>query len=53
METLVKVFDNVTSDTTKELNDWLKGKDFNQIEKITPLYNTILGGIIYVVQFLK
>ena len=47
----VKTFDNVTGDTLQECNDFLKTIKASLIISITPLYNTILGGIIYVVVY--
>lgn len=47
----VKIFDNVTGNTEKDCNDYLKKLDtkvLNQIE-IQTHYNTILGGIIFVI----
>jgi len=45
----VKTFDNVTGDTLQNCNDFLQTIDSSLIISITPLYNTILGGVIYVV----
>jgi hypothetical protein len=47
----VKTFDNITADTLQECNDFLKTIDSSLIISITPLYNTILGGVIYVVVY--
>lgn len=40
----VKTFDNVTSDPEGDCNEFLKGQPS---AIVIPLYNTILGGVIY------
>lgn len=49
----IKTFDNVTGDNVKELNLFLKSIGEKRIYNITPIYNTILGGVIYVVEYLE
>jgi hypothetical protein len=47
----VKVFDNVTSDNESDCNSFLKEITDSAVVSVTPLYNTILGGVIYVVVY--
>jgi hypothetical protein len=51
MKTQIKVFDDVIgTDTTKEVNKFLIEMGV-QITRVTPMYNAILGGVIYVVEY--
>jgi hypothetical protein len=49
----VKTFDNVNGDTLQECNDFLKTIKASLIVSVSALYNTILGGVIYVVVYQK
>lgn len=53
MKVKVKAFDEFTSDTTKQCNDFLEQLNDKGLKvlDITSFYNTILGGIIYVVTY--
>lgn len=47
----VKAFDDVTSgDPTEKCNEFLKEIE-GRVNTVTPLYNTILGGVVYVVTY--
>ncbi len=46
----VKEFCNPTSDMEKELNEFLKSKG-TRVVSVNSFYNTILGGINYVVTY--
>ena len=45
----IKTFDNVIGDTLSECNSFLQTIKRSLIISVTPLFNTILGGVIYVV----
>lgn len=44
----ITVFDNVMGDTTVECNEFLRNLKAPVIS-ITPLWNNIMGGVVYVV----
>jgi hypothetical protein len=46
----VKIFDNVTGDNTTECNDFLKDIG-TRVKDIKTEYNTILGGVVYIVTY--
>ena len=49
----VKAFDNVISgNTTEQCNIFLKEMGI-KVTSVTPLYNTILGGVVYIVTYFK
>ena len=50
MKTQVKTFNNATRDNEKSCNDFLNTIP-NSCVIITPIYNTIIGGVIYVVVY--
>jgi len=47
-EVQIKIFDDIISNTTELANNFLKEINTDVIS-VTPLYNTINGGIIYVI----
>lgn len=47
----VKIFDNVSGDNVTELNIFLSKMGESHVKRVTPLFNTILGGVIYVVEY--
>jgi hypothetical protein len=46
----VKVFDEITSDTTKECNKFLK-EIGSRVKDVTSVYNTIIGGVVHIVTY--
>ena len=44
----VATFDNVTEDNAKDCNEFLKVIG-NKVKDVNTHYNTILGGVIYIV----
>lgn len=49
----VKYFNDCTSaDSESNVNEFLKEKG-SKIEKVTPFWNNILGGIVYVVTYFE
>lgn len=44
----VKIFDNVTGDNTTECNDFLR-EIGTRVSDLKTEYNTILGGVVYIV----
>ena len=51
MKTQVKVFKNHECDTEIEVNRFLSNIDSNLIISVTPLHNTIIGGIDIVIVY--
>ena len=49
----VKTFDNITGDTAKECNDFLKTIPKDSIIDVKVTFNTLLGGVIYTVLYSK
>ena len=46
----IATFDNIMGDNQTECNEFLKTIG-NDVFAVTPLYNTILGGVVYIVQY--
>ena len=47
----VRLFDSVMdSNTTDEVNEFLE-EIGGSVEKVTPMWNNILGGVVYVVEY--
>ncbi len=47
----IKTFDNVTGNPEEEANNFLKGIEDSLIKEIHPVYNTIMGGMMYVIEY--
>lgn len=52
MKTQVEKFDNVTGDNLKDCNDFLGTLGANVLS-VNTFYDTILGGVIYVVVYFE
>ena len=51
MKKQVKVFKNHECDTEVEVNRFLSNIDSNLIISVTPLHNTIIGGVDFVIVY--